>query len=167
MANTNLICKDEIFSKYNFKNKITYRIDLMYSTRIFVVAVVDFVVKPDYSADRCLDFDYFGIVDYQVQQDCLDYSDLLKDLNLTEGISSRDETLYLRLRPLAGAGTWWSACCTAQLTWPAGYRVDRDGPVTKQKRSGNQYYSLQLIYSVRKPNFLVKTLRLDGAVLLS
>ena len=35
----------------------------MYSTRIFVVAVVDFVVKPDYSADR-LDFDYFGIVDY-------------------------------------------------------------------------------------------------------
>jgi hypothetical protein len=36
----------------------------MYSTRIFVVAVVDFVVKPDYSADRCLDFDYFGIVDY-------------------------------------------------------------------------------------------------------
>ena len=60
----NLICKVEIFSKYNFKNKITYRIDLMYSTRIFVVAVVDFVVKPDYSADRCLDFDYFGIVDY-------------------------------------------------------------------------------------------------------
>ena len=44
--------------------KITCRIDLMYSTRIFVVAVVDFVVKPDYSADRCLDFDYFGIVDY-------------------------------------------------------------------------------------------------------
>ena len=47
-----------------FKLKITCRIDLMYSTRIFVVAVVDFVVKPDYSADRCLDFDYFGIVDY-------------------------------------------------------------------------------------------------------
>ena len=44
--------------------RITCRIDLMYSTRIFVVAVVDFVVKPDYSADRCLDFDYFGIVDY-------------------------------------------------------------------------------------------------------
>ena len=126
----------------------------MYSTRIFVVAVVDFVVKPDYSADRCLDFDYFGIVDYQAQQDCLlDYSDLLKDLNLTEGISSRDETLYLRQRPLAGAGTWWSACCTAQLTWPTGYRVDQDGPVTKQKRSGNQYYSLQLIYSVRKTKF--------------
>ena len=105
----------------------------MYSTRIFVVAVVDFVVKPDYSADRCLDFDYFGIVDYQAQQDCLDYSDLLKDLNLTEGISSRDEILYLRQRPLAGAGTWWSACCTAQLAWPAGFRVDRDGPVKTKK----------------------------------
>ena len=63
----------------------------------------------------------------------LDYSDLLKDLNLTEGISSRDEILYLRQRPLAGAGTWWSACCTAQLAWPAGFRVDRDGPVKTKK----------------------------------
>ena len=50
--------------KLQIQTQITCRIDLMYSTRIFVVAVVDFVVKPDYSADRCLDFDYFGIVDY-------------------------------------------------------------------------------------------------------
>lgn len=64
MANPILFVKLRFFQNIISKKKITCRIDLMYSTRIFVVAVVDFVVKPDYSADRCLDFDYFGIVDY-------------------------------------------------------------------------------------------------------
>ena len=75
----------------------------MYSKRIFVVAVavvdsVDYFAV-DYSVG-CLD--YYSVCYFQ--QDCWD-SDLQKDLNLTEGISSRDGTLFLRQRQQAGAET--------------------------------------------------------------
>lgn len=57
---------------------------------------------------------------------------LLQDWMMTVGTFSKDEILSPQRRRPAGVETWWSTCCTALLTWPAGCRADRDGPV-KQK----------------------------------
>ena len=75
----------------------------------------------------------------------MDYSvaaaDLLKDWTRTVVIFSRDETLFLQRRRPAGVGTWWSTCCTALLTWPAGCRADRDGPVKQKSTISNHVHS--------------------------
>ena len=61
--------------------------DLMCSKRISVVAVVDY-------------FDFAPDSDYFVQD-----SDLQKDLRLTEGIFSTDETPFLQRHRPVGVGT--------------------------------------------------------------
>ena len=101
----------------------------MYSKRIFVVAVVDSVdyFAVDYSVG-CLD--YYSVCYFQ--PDCWD-SDLQKDLRMTAGIFSTDETLFQRRHRPVGVGTWWSTCCIALRAWPAGCRADRDGPVRETK----------------------------------
>ena len=84
------------------------RIDLKCSKRISVVVVVAAAVAVGVAAV------------------------LLKDWMMTVETFSKDEILSPQRRRPAGVETWWSTCCTALLTWPAGCRADRDGPV-KQK----------------------------------
>ena len=59
---------------------------------------------------------------------------LLKDWTMTVGTFSKDETLFLQRRRPVGVGTWWSTCCTARPTWPAGCRANPDGPENTNQR---------------------------------
>ena len=76
---------------------------------------------------------------------------------MTVGIFSKDETLYQRRRRPAGVGTWWSTCCTARPTWPAGCRGDPDGPENTNQRQ------LVLVVKARFEKSTPKQSFIDGS----
>ena len=73
---------------------------------------------------------------------------------MTVGIFSKDETLYQRRRRPAGVGTWWSTCCTARPTWPAGCRGDPDGPENTNQRQLVLVVKARLEKSTPKQSFI-------------
>jgi hypothetical protein len=103
--------------------------DYWRSTRIFVVAVAAAelaVVAELAAAELAVELVVFVVVGLSF------VADLQKDSKMTVVIFSKDETLFQRRRRPAGVETWWTTCCTAPLTWPAGCRADRDGPATEK-----------------------------------